>query len=143
MNFKKIIGLTFMSVFLAFILTLIFLMFFATIGGFFVLFNVEYDSLGSLGIFVGLLFIIGFFTEILFGGLITYAMTYARTTLEGVTIEFALNFVENLIVIMIVNMFVQSVHLSQSVVLLLAVVLAIGGCVLDSKYKLVKENDDM
>ncbi|HLR65360.1 MAG TPA: YrvL family regulatory protein [Pseudogracilibacillus sp.] len=143
MNVKKIIGFAFLSIFVCVTLIAVFSIFYTTIGGLFVLFNVEYDSLWSLGYFVGLLFIIGLFTELLFGGLITFAMAYARTKLEGMTIEFGLNFVENLIVLMLVNIIVQSVVVPPGVILIMAVLLAIGSCVLESKYKLVENNGDM
>jgi len=139
MNVRKILAAILMTLFVGGIVIGVFTVFFFTLGGLFVVLGVHFETYWSLLFFFILLFVIGFFTEILFKGFMLFAFTYVRNKWEAMAVQGLVSFADNLIVLFIVDWIVASVTLTLQAKIIVVIFLVFVELIVDKEWKKAEE----
>lgn len=119
---KTIIGMT---LFVIFILGIVIGTYFLGVAGIFELLGVDYQSIKALGIFVISIFILGLPVDLVLGAMAKLSVEKIQGKIAAFMIQFLFGFVTNWIVIIVVNAFMNSIHLSPQAKLIVPLIITI------------------
>ncbi len=109
--------------------------FFLGFAGIFELLGVQYDSIWSLVLFVISFFVLGILVDLFFDAVATLMVEHVHGNVLSFLIQFLFGFISNLLVLLIVDAFMDSITLSLETIYIVALLLGVLDPVFDNKKK--------
>lgn len=134
MNLKEktatVIGFT---LFIIFVIGIVFGIYFFGVAGIFALLGVHYQSFWSLVIFVVSIFILGLLADLLFSAMAELIVENISGQIKALVIQGLFGFASNWLVLVTVDAFMESIALSYGTKFIMALLLAVLGLEFDDK----------
>ncbi|RKQ33944.1 YrvL family regulatory protein [Oceanobacillus halophilus] len=137
MNFGgKIVVITSLGLLVALALVFVFGAYFFGFVGFFNLFNVEYETLGSLFLFITFIFIFSFITDLLAQAFLVVSATYYyKNKGQLIALKIILEFLFAWLAIFIVDEMMLSITVPVETEMIAAAIMVVADLVFDGKKK--------
>ncbi|MEH7254608.1 YrvL family regulatory protein [Neobacillus niacini] len=132
---KKFLIVTVISVLIIFAIAFVFGIYYFGILGVFNLLGVEYESLYSLFLFVIFYFLLGLIGEIVIKALMILVSAFSINNFATMLFEFLINFLVNWSIISILNLLMQSIHISMVTQVIAASIISVIEITLENYTK--------
>lgn len=140
-GFNKLGGKLIAILFIGFVIIASILFIFGTyffgIAGFFNIFNVEYDSLEALFMFLVFFFILSFFTNLIAKGFLILLGPYLKTKKNVIRAKFVFHILSLWLAIFIINEMMVTIHIPAGIALLGATLLALADMAFSKRRKIM------